>query len=604
MQCVEGGEQAGRVGVPPSTGSWSVNDCARSSPAAVRSRRLRTSSKKRCRQASTPLTPGFLASRAPLCPTGADELSPADHQLPAGDRLRDPQLDRPLPPFLVKVVVQGAALVLRPGPADAERLRRAVELLGVLADHMRPQPAPARDPGIVDVDRHPVSVRGAGGLPGWYNRAVEQLRIGETLGTYRLVEVLGAGAMGTVYLAEPASGGERVALKVLSPDVAGDEAFRRRFVREAGYARSVEHPGIVRVLDAGESRGLPFIAMEYVDGVDLATLLGSERRLDPRRAVGLLTQVAEALDAVHAAGLIHRDVKPANCIVTGSPPRERVLLTDFGVSRNPVKDSVALTVAGDFVGTHLYTAPEQLFGDPDPRADLYSLGCVLYEALTGQPPFPFEDVAAVLEAHVDLAPPALTELRPDLPAELAAAIARALAKAPGDRFDSCTALIAAASEALMQWAGPADAAGPLTLVVTAGRAAGQEIELAGELVLGRGQDGSGALGTDIELSRRHARIAQGANGFFVEDLGSTNGTLRNGHAIDGPEPLRDGDELELGSTRLAVRRRSARPRRLTLRIELDPVTRRVGIEIDDGTLLELDEGRWSLRAGSAREVSE
>ena len=189
----------------------------------------------------------------------------------------------------------------------------------------------------------------------------------------------------------------------------------------------------MRVLDAGESRGLPFIAMEYVDGVDLATLLGSERRLDPRRAVGLLTQVAEALDAVHAAGLIHRDVKPANCIVTGSPPRERVLLTDFGVSRNPVKDSVALTVAGDFVGTHLYTAPEQLFGDPDPRADLYSLGCVLYEALTGQPPFPFEDVAAVLEAHVDLAPPALTELRPDLPAELAAAIARALAKAPGDR---------------------------------------------------------------------------------------------------------------------------------------------------------------------------
>ena len=132
-----------------------------------------------------------------------------------------------------------------------------------------------------------------------------------------------------------------------------------------------------------------------------------------------------------------------------------------------------------------------------------------------------------------------------------------------------------------------------------GRAAGQEIELAGELVLGRGQDGSGALGTDIELSRRHARIAQGANGFFVEDLGSTNGTLRNGHAIDGPELLRDGDELELGSTRLAVRRRSARPRRLTLRIELDPVTRRVGIEIDDGTLLELDEGRWSL-AGRLR----
>ncbi|MGI8632120.1 MAG: serine/threonine-protein kinase, partial [Solirubrobacterales bacterium] len=265
---------------------------------------------------------------------------------------------------------------------------------------------------------------------------------------YRLIEVLGVGGMGTVYLAEDPSHGERVALKVLSPDIAAQGAFRRRFLREAGYARSVEHRSIVRVRDAGESRGLLFIAMEYVDGADLATLLRRERRLDPARAVRLLLQLAEALDTAHAAGLIHRDVKPANCIVAGSPPEERALLTDFGVSRNPATDSMALTVAGDFVGTHFYTAPEQLFGDPDPTADVYSLGCVLYECLTGQPPFPFEDVAAVLEAHVDLPPPSLTELRPDLPDRLAAVIGRSLAKSPGGRFDSCTALMAAAAEAL------------------------------------------------------------------------------------------------------------------------------------------------------------
>ena len=406
--------------------------------------------------------------------------------------------------------------------------------------------------------------------------------MGDALGGYRLVEVLGAGGMGTVYLAETDARADRVALKVLSPDLGANEAFRRRFLREAGYARAVEHPSIVRVRDAGESRGLLFIAMDYVDGADLATVLRREGRLDSHRATGLLMQIADALDAVHRVGLVHRDVKPANCIIAGSPPHERALLTDFGVSRNPVADSAALTVAGDFVGTHFYTAPEQLFGDPDPRADVYSLGCVLYECLTGRPPFPFEDVAAVLEAHVDLPPPPLTELRPDLPEALAAAVARSLAKSPGERFGSCAALVEAAEEAL----GPRPAPGRLVLEVIGDGAAGTAIEVGEELVLGRGQDGAGALGGDVELSRRHARIARGSTGFFIEDLGSTNGTLRNGRPVDHPESLADGDELELGSTRLAVRLHSAAA--VALRIEVGGGPDRV--------LVALEHGRWRLRS--------
>ena len=433
---------------------------------------------------------------------------------------------------------------------------------------------------------------------------MEQLRIGEELGGHRMVGVLGVGGMGTVYLAEEPSG-ERVALKVLSSDIAADDSFRRRFLREAGYARSVEHPGIVRVRAAGEDRGLLFIAMDYVDGADLRKVLERERPLDPARAVGLLMQIAEALDAVHAAGLIHRDVKPGNCIVAGSPPAERALLTDFGVSRNPATDSAALTVAGEFVGTHLYTAPEQLFGDPDPRADIYSLGCVLHECLAGLPPFPFEDVAAVLEAHVDMPPPRLTDLRPDLPESLAAAVARSLAKAPGDRFGSCVELIAAAAEGLEDGAAhvaPSGRAGPrggpLVLSVTAGAALGMEIEVTEELVLGRRQDGRGELAGDPQLSRRHARIARTPEGYVVEDLGSRNGTLRNGRAIEGPEPLHDGDELEVGSTRLAVRLPAARLTRLALRFDIDPRAGRAGIGIDGGAgaRIVLEEGRWRLRS--------
>ena len=427
--------------------------------------------------------------------------------------------------------------------------------------------------------------------------------MGDQLGGYRLVEVLGVGGMGTVYLANDSGGGDRVALKVLSPDIATNEAFRRRFLREADYARSVEHPNIVRVRDAGESDGLLFIAMDYVDGADLATILRRDGRLDPTRATGILMQVAEALDTIHAAGLIHRDVKPANCLVTGSPPQEHALLTDFGVSRNPLKDSAALTVAGDFVGTHFYTAPEQLFGDPDPRADVYSLGCVLYECLTGRPPFPFDDVAAVLEAHVDMPPPALTELRPDLPPELGSVISRALSKLPGDRFDTCAGLIAAARATLV--GGAPTPSTTLTLAIAEGSAVGGEIEVTEEVVIGRAEEGAGALGGDIELSRRHARIFCGVGGFFVEDLGSTNGTLRNRRPVEGPELLQDGDELELGSTRLTVRARPAPPAppeptvRPALRLVLERDGGEIALRIDGGrpaARLEVDGGRWRLRS--------
>jgi serine/threonine protein kinase len=273
-------------------------------------------------------------------------------------------------------------------------------------------------------------------------------RIGTELAGYRIEALIGRGASGGVYLAEHVRLGRKVALKILSPELAADDVFRQRFIRESRLAAELDHPGIVTVYDAGEQDGIPYLSMRLVEGTDLATVLEGGR-LDPDRAVRLLTQVAEALDTAHARGLVHRDVKPANILLAPAPGSpERAFLSDFGIAKR-TGALRELTRTGYFVGTVDYVAPEQIRGEEvDGRADEYSLACVLHHCLTGEPPFVRPSAVAVIYAHLNDEPPLPTALRPDLPAGLDAVLERGLAKYPDARFPSCTALAVTAGSAL------------------------------------------------------------------------------------------------------------------------------------------------------------
>jgi ABC-type transport system substrate-binding protein/predicted Ser/Thr protein kinase len=269
--------------------------------------------------------------------------------------------------------------------------------------------------------------------------------IGSRVGGYRLISLLGEGATGAVYLAEAEPAGVRVALKLLDPELARDERFRRRLLRESEIAASLEHPNVVPVIDYGEADGVLYLAMRFVDGSDLRALLAAAGPLEPERAFHLLEQVAKALDDAHRHGLVHRDVKPANILVDGE---DRAYLADFGLAKHAASPS-SLTGERAFVGTIAYVAPEQIRGEElDGRADVYSLGCVLYESLAGSPPFDRESELAVVYAHLNERPPRLTDARPELPEGLDDAMRKALAKEPGDRFASCGELVAAARRAL------------------------------------------------------------------------------------------------------------------------------------------------------------
>jgi YVTN family beta-propeller protein len=260
------------------------------------------------------------------------------------------------------------------------------------------------------------------------------LTTGSVLGDFRIEGELGHGGMGVVYRATQLSLGRPVALKVIASALADEEGFRERFGRESRLAASLDHPNVIPVYAAGEHDGVLYIAMRYVEGTDLRALIRAEGRLDPLRAAGVVAQVASALDAAHERGLVHRDVKPANVLVAARSGGEHVYLTDFGLTKRSASES-SLTAAGEWVGTLDYVAPEQVRGDPvDGRADVYALGCVLYELLTGRVPFPRENDLAKLWAHISDDAPSALELAPETPPALAAVAERAMAKDPADRF--------------------------------------------------------------------------------------------------------------------------------------------------------------------------
>jgi serine/threonine protein kinase len=267
-------------------------------------------------------------------------------------------------------------------------------------------------------------------------------RIGTELGGYRILEQLGRGGTSVVYRAEHVRLGRPAALKLLSPGL-GEADFSDRFLRESRLAASLDHPSIVPVYDAGEDDGLLWIAMACVEGTDLKTLIRDEGALPLRRSLFILGQIASALDAAHARGLVHRDVKPANILVG---PEDRAYLSDFGAVKE--LSSAGMTRTGAFVGTIEYCAPEQIEGgDVDARTDVYALACVLYEALTGTPPFHRPSEVAVLNAHLHAPPPRLTKAAPGLPHDLERVIEKALSKSPLDRYATPGELIAAARAA-------------------------------------------------------------------------------------------------------------------------------------------------------------
>ena len=275
-----------------------------------------------------------------------------------------------------------------------------------------------------------------------------QLAAGATFAGYQIDGVAGEGGMGVVYHATEVALARPVALKLIAAEFAGDRKFRKRFQRESMLAASIDHPNVIPIYEAGDVDGELYIAMRFVDGTDLNALV-HEGPLEPQRAVRIVGQVASALDAAHRRRLVHRDVKPGNVLLAGEGEEEHAYLTDFGLVKPLGGEGPRMTTVGHFVGTLDYSSPETIQGgDADARSDVYSLGCVLFYALTGTSPFLRDSSLGTVRAHVNEPPPSLLEAAPGLPTALADAVERALAKNPGERYQSAREFGRAARDAL------------------------------------------------------------------------------------------------------------------------------------------------------------
>jgi DNA-binding NarL/FixJ family response regulator len=275
------------------------------------------------------------------------------------------------------------------------------------------------------------------------------LAVGTEFAGHRIDGFVGQGGMGLVFRATDLTLGRTVALKVITPEAAGNPVFRARFDRECRVAAAIDHPHVVQIYHAGEDEGMLYLTMRYVDGTDLRRLLRREERLGPARAVSIVSQISGALDEAHAFGLVHRDVKPANVLLAQRIGHDHAYLTDFGITRRAGDEH--LTRTGVALGSVDYIAPEQAHGaDVNARADIYSLACVLFEMLTGRVVFDRDGDLEKLWAHVHDPPPRLVALNSELPTGFQQVLDRALAKNPGDRQQTATQLAQEAAAALTQ----------------------------------------------------------------------------------------------------------------------------------------------------------
>jgi serine/threonine protein kinase len=273
--------------------------------------------------------------------------------------------------------------------------------------------------------------------------------VGDVIAGYRLEELVGRGGMGIVFRATHIALERQGAVKVITPELALNQEFRQRFQRESKLAASIDHPHVIPIFDAGEDDGQLYVAMRYVEGTDLGAVVAREDGIAPGRAVEVIGQVAAALDAAHDRGLVHRDVKPANVLLESRPSGQHAYLTDFGLVKAMGAATGVVTRTGQWLGTPDYAAPEQIMGgEVDARTDVYALGCLLYHAVAGKPPFEGEVEAAKIFAHVTQEPPALSDARPGVPAALDDVIRTALAKEPDERQQSAGRLAADATRAM------------------------------------------------------------------------------------------------------------------------------------------------------------
>ena len=315
-----------------------------------------------------------------------------------------------------------------------------------------PPPAPARPPAPPEPPRAapppPASPPPRATPPPPTSPPADALPAGTVIAGCRIQEVIGHGDMGVVYEAEELALQRQVALKLILPEHSQDARFRERFRRESQVAASIDHPNVIPILEAGEENGMAFIMMRLVEGTDLRELIASEGKVEPLRAARIARQVGGALDAAHARGLVHRDVKPANVLLARA---DHVYLSDFGLAKRE-EEGGGLTRQGSIVARAEYVAPEQLMEDRvDALTDVYALGCLLYESLTGQPPFAGSQEGPAMLAHVNEPPPAPSRMRPDLPPGFDDVVLRAMAKDPAQRFPSAgdlgeAALVAAGGQ--------------------------------------------------------------------------------------------------------------------------------------------------------------
>ncbi|HEX4818452.1 MAG TPA: protein kinase, partial [Nonomuraea sp.] len=273
----------------------------------------------------------------------------------------------------------------------------------------------------------------------------ERSLIGQEVAGYYIEDIVGKGGMAVVYLALDPRLSRRVALKILNPVLSVDDRFRQRFILESRTVASIEHPNIIPIYEANaDADGVLYIAMRYVDGLDLRRLIYDRGPLPLGQANQIFAQVAAALDAAHAHDLIHRDVKPANILLADN----HVYLTDFGITKH--RSSISgLTQTDQFIGTPRYMSPEQINKEHiDGRCDQYALACVVYEALSGRLPFQRENDIALLWAHLAEQPVPLSQLRPELPPQVDAVMMRALAKSPDQRYATCAEFVTALRDAI------------------------------------------------------------------------------------------------------------------------------------------------------------
>lgn len=304
-----------------------------------------------------------------------------------------------------------------------------------------PRPAPQAPPPQAPAPPSPVPPRPAPSPTPERQKVSAELTLGSVFAGCRVEEVIGSGDMGVVYRAEELALERPVALKVIRREHSQEERFRERFRRESMVAASIDHPNVIPIFEAGEEGGVLFITMRLVEGTDLRELIAAEWRLEPARVARIVRQISGALDAAHARGLMHRDVKPANVLLAR---RDHAYLSDFGLAKR-ADEIGGLTRPGSIVARVEYVAPEQIKNERiDARVDVYALGCLLFEALTGEAPFAKLEGGQAMMAHLDAPVPSPVELRPDLPVQFDEVVRRAMAKEPDERYPSAGDLAQAA----------------------------------------------------------------------------------------------------------------------------------------------------------------